>query len=100
MTIPKIAAMLSLASALSLAFYEPAQSAELTSRFEVATRGAEQTQVVQVRWRRGWRNGAAAPPSYYGGTYLGYPYGVFPAVYGYVFPFGYGYRPYGWIRPY
>ena len=100
MTIAKIAAVLSLASALSLACYEPAQSAELTSRFAVAKRSAEQIQVVKVRSRRGWYNGAGAPPSYYGGSYLGYPYGLVPGDYGYIFPFGYGYRPYGGARPY
>ena len=97
MTVPKIAAMLLVASALSLVFHEPAQSAELTNGFVVAKRGIEQTRVVHVRWRRDWHNGAAAPPTYYGGTYLGHPYGVIPAVY--VLPFGYGYRPFGWIRP-
>jgi hypothetical protein len=103
MSVPKIAAMLSLASALSLVSHGPAQSAPLTSLSAAAKPGTEQTNAVQVRWRRGWHNGAgAAPPTYYGGSYLGYPYGVFPGVYySYVFPnYAYGYRPYGWYRPY
>jgi hypothetical protein len=104
MSVPKIAAMLSLASALSLVSYGPAQSAPLNSFSAVAKPGTEQTNAVQVRWRRGWYNGAAAPPYYYGGSYLGYNYGGFPGFYGYgyVFPtYGYGYpRPYGWYRPY
>ncbi len=102
MSVPKIAAMLSLASALSLVSYGPAQSAPLNSLSAVAKPGTEQTNSVQVRWRRGWHNWAGAPPSYYGGSYLGYTYGVFPGVYySYVFPnYAYGYRPYGWYSPY
>jgi hypothetical protein len=99
MSVPKIAAMLSLVGALSLVSYGPAQSAPLNSFSAVAKPGTGQTNAVQVRWRRGWHNGAGAPPSYYGGSYLGYTYGGFPGVngYGYVFPnHAYGYRPYGW----
>jgi len=99
MSVPKIAATLSLASALSLVSYGPAQSAPLTSLFATAKSGPEQTNAAQVRWRRGWHNGAGAPPSYYGGSYLGYTYGGFPGFYGpsCFFPcYGYGYRPYGW----
>jgi hypothetical protein len=101
MSIPKIAAMFSLASALSLVAYGPAQSAPLNSLSAVAKPGTEQTNAVQIRWRRGWHNGADASPSYYGGSYLGYNYGGFPGVHGYgtVFPnYAYGYRPFGWYR--
>src|SRR5260370_34392865 len=78
---PKIAATLSLASALSLVSHGPAQSAPLTSLSAAAKPGTEQANAVQVRWRRGWHNGAgAAPPYYYGGSYLGYTYGVFPGA--------------------
>jgi len=103
MSIPKIAAMFSLASALSLVSYGPAQSAPLNSLSAVAKPGTEQTNAVQVRWRRGWHYGAGAPPSYYGGSYLGYTYGGFPGVSGNVFPnYAYRYRPYGsyWYSPY
>ena len=100
MSLPKIAAMLSLASAVSLVSYGPAQSALLNSLASVAKPGTEQGNAVQVRWRRGWYNGAVAPPTSYGGTYLGYTYGGFPGVQtrGYVFPNQtHGYRPYGWF---
>ena len=100
MSIPKIAAMLSLAGALSLVSYGPAQSTPLTGLSVAAKPGTEQTNAVQVRWRRGWHNGARLPPSYYGGSYLGYTYGGFPGVNGpgYVFPSSaYGYRPLGWF---
>jgi hypothetical protein len=74
MSVPKIAAILSLASALSLLSFGPAQSAPLTN-LSAAAIGTEQTDAVQVRWRRGWHNVAgAAPPTYYGGSYLGYPW--------------------------
>jgi len=98
MSLTQIAAMLSLASAMSLVSYGPAQSALLTSLASVAKPGTEQSNAVQVRWRRGWYNGAVAPPTSYGGTYLGYTYGGFPgAGPGYVFPNrAYGYRPLGW----
>jgi hypothetical protein len=103
MSAPKIAAALSLAFALSLVCYGPAQSAPLTSLSAGAKSNAEQTITVEARWRRGWHNGAAAPPSYYGGSYLGHTYGGFPGFYslGCVFPC-YGYRPFGWYwyRPY
>jgi hypothetical protein len=94
MSIPKIAAMFSLTSALSLVAYGPAQSAPLNSLSAVAKPGTEQTNAVQVRWRRGWPYGASAPPSYYGGSYWGYKYGGFPGIYGK--NYAYGYRPYGW----
>jgi hypothetical protein len=97
--IPKIAATLSLLSALSLTFNEPAQSAPLISLSAAAELGAEQNGAAQVRWRPGWRRGGAnAPPYYYGGTYLGYTYGGFrgyPAP-GCIFPC---WRPYVWYRP-
>jgi hypothetical protein len=99
MSVPKIAVMLSLAGALSLVSHRPAQSAPLNSVSGIAKASTEQTNAVQVRWRRGWHNGARTPPYYYGGTYLGYTYGGFPGVHGhgYVFPSqAYGYRPYGW----
>ena|SRR5438128_332954 len=99
MSVPKIAATLSLASALSLVSHGLAKSAPLTSLSAAAKSGTEQSNAVQVRWRRGWHNGAGAPPSYYGGSYLGYTYGGFPGFYGRgcVFPcYGYSYRPYGW----
>jgi hypothetical protein len=99
MSIPKIAATLSLASALSLVAFGPAQSAPLTDLSAAAKPGTEQTDAVQVRWRRGWHSGAGTPPYYYGGSYLGYTYGGFPGFngHGYVFPtYRYGYRPYGW----
>ena len=107
MSVP-IAATLSLASALSLLSFGPAQSAPLTN-LSAAAIGTEQTDAVQVRWRRGWHNGAgshppweARPPYYYGGTYLGYTYGGFPGFYGGpVFPsYRFGYGPYGWHSPY
>ena len=60
MSVPKIAAMLSLASALSPVSHGPAQSAPLTSLSAAAKPGTEQTNAVQVRWRRGWHNGAGA----------------------------------------
>ncbi len=95
--IPKIAATLSLVSALSLVSQEPAQSAPFTS-LSTLKFGAEQTHTVQVRWRHGWHVGqAGASPSFYGGTYLGNTYGGFtapPAAC--VFPC---WRPYVWYRP-
>jgi len=103
MSVPKIAAMLSLAGALSLVSHGPAQTSPLTGLSGVAKPGLEQTNVVQVRWRRGWHNGAALPPYYYGGTYLRYTYGGFPGVdaTAYVFPSrAYGYRPWYWHSPY
>ena len=100
MSVPKIAATLSLA--LSLLSFGPAQSAPLTNLSAAAKPSAEQTDAVQVRWRRGWHNGAGRPPYYYGGTYLGYTYGGFPGFYGGpVFPsYRFGYGPYGWHSPY
>ena len=113
MSVP-IAATLSLASALSLLSFGPAQSAPLTN-LSAAAIGTEQTDAVQVRWRRGWHSGSGAgrppyypgsgagrPPYYYGGTYLGYTYGGFPGFYGGpVFPsYRFGYGPYGWHSPY
>ena len=99
MSVPRIAAVLSIASALSLVSHEPAQTAPLTSLSGAAKPGSEQINAVQVRWRRGWHNGARLPPYYYGGSYLGYTYGGFPGVNAtaYVFPsHAYGYRPFGW----
>jgi hypothetical protein len=60
MSVPKIAAMLSLAGALSLVSHGPAQSTPLTSLSVAAKPGTEQTNAVQVRMRRrrGWHNGA------------------------------------------
>ena len=109
MRIPRIAAALSLVSAL--VSYGSAQSAPLTSLSAAVGPGAEQAGAVQVRWRRGWHGGGAgwgtlgAPPNYYGGSYFGYAYEVFPfpGVYchGYIFPTAeYGCRLYGWYRRY
>lgn len=90
---PKIAASLSLLSALlsSLVSYGPAQSAPLIS-LALTKPGVEQNE-VQVRWRRGWHGRAgfgvsSAPPQYYGGSYFGYTYDAWPG--------SYGYRPFGW----
>jgi hypothetical protein len=94
---PKIAATLSLLSALSFISCGPAQSAPLFT-LSAAARPAQQTDVVQARWRRGWHvGGANALPNYYGGSYLGYTYGGFPGRgYSCEFPC---WRPYVWYRP-
>jgi hypothetical protein len=100
MSVPKITAMLLLVSALSLISHGPVRSAPLISLSAAADPGTEQIDTVQVRWRRVWHNAAAAPPTFYGGSYLGYTYGGFPGYYGrgYVFPnYAYGYRPFGWF---
>ena len=100
MSFPKMAATLSIAGALSLVSYGAALSAPLVNFSVTAKPGTEQTDAVQVRWRRGWHDGARRPPYYYGGSYLGYTYGGFPGFqgHGYVFPtYGNGYRPYGWF---
>jgi hypothetical protein len=76
MSVPKLAATLSLVSALLLS-YGPAQSAPLTSLSAAAKLG-EQTGSMEVRWRGRWHaGGASASPYYYGGSYLGYTYGGF-----------------------
>ena len=106
MTLPKIAATLLFIGALSLAYSEPAQSAPLSILSAAPTPDAQQTDTLQVRWRRhSWHNGSlGAPPQFYGGSYLGHWYGGFPGPYaqGYVFPtYRYGYRPFGlWLRGY
>jgi hypothetical protein len=97
---PRIAATLLLVCAVSLVYSERAQSAPLNSLSPAAKPGAQQTNILQVRWRHGWHPGAlGAPPQFYGGSYLGHTYGGFPEPYGhgYVFPtYRYGYRPFGW----
>jgi hypothetical protein len=100
MTMLKIAVTLSFFGALSLIYNERAQSAPLSGLSATAKPGAQQISPLQVRWRHGWHRGASgAPPQFYGGTYLGHPYGGFPGSdgYGYVFPtYRNGYRPLGW----
>ena len=100
MRVSKTAAALSLASALTLVSYGPAGAAPLTSASAAAKLGAEQTDVLQVRWHRGLHvGGANTSPYYYGGSYLGSPYGGFAGypAYGCSFPC---WGPYGWYRPY
>jgi hypothetical protein len=95
----KIAATLSLLSALSLISYGPAQSAPLSSVSAAVKQGADQADTLQVRWRRGWHIGGGNTfPDYYGGSYLGYTYGGFPgyAASGCEFPC---FRPWVWYRP-
>jgi len=106
MTLPKIAAMLSVVVALSLLYCEQAQSASMSIPSAAAKPDAQQSDALQVRWRRhSWHSGpVGAPPQFYGGSYLGHWYGGFPGPYaqGYVFPTDrYGYRPFGlWFRGY
>jgi hypothetical protein len=60
MSVPKIAAALSLVGALSLASDGPAQSAPLTGLSAAAKPDAQQSNAVQVRyggWGGGWRGG-------------------------------------------
>jgi hypothetical protein len=60
MSVPKMAAALSLVGALSLAPYGPAQSAPLTGLSAAATPDPQQSDAVQVRyggWGGGWRGG-------------------------------------------
>jgi hypothetical protein len=118
MSVPKIAAALSLVGALSLASDGPAQSAPLTGLSAAARPDAQQSDAVQVRfggWGGGWRGGgwgggwrgrgwgwglaagavvgaAIASPYYYGGYY---PY----SGYGYGYP-SYGYPDYGYAAEY
>jgi hypothetical protein len=118
MSVPKIAAALSLVGALSLGSDGPAQSAPLTGLSAAARPDAQQSDAVQVRfggwgggwcgggWGGGWRGrgwgwglaagavvGAAiASPYYYGGYY---PY----SGYGYGYP-SYGYPDYGYAAEY
>jgi hypothetical protein len=130
MSVPKIAAALSLVGALSLASYEPAQSAPLTGLSLAAKPDAQQGSTVQVRyggwgggwrgggWGGGWRGGgwgwglaagavvgaAIASPYYYGGyyPYSGYGYGYGYPYYGNPY-YGYAagnYPAYGYYRPY
>jgi len=96
---PKIAAALLLLSALSSMSYGPAQAAPLSSLSTAAKMGVEQSEAVQVRWRRGWTVGGGNTfPDYYGGSYLGYTYGGFPGspANGCEFPCV---RPWAWYRP-
>ena len=108
-----IAAALSVAGAMSLASYAPAQSAPLTALSAAVQPTAEQTGAVAVRWG-GWRGGgwgggwgfgigalaagaligAAIASPYYGGYY---PYGGYSAYddYGYGYGYGYGSPYYG-----
>lgn len=96
----KIAATLTLLSVLSLISYGPAQSAPLSNLSAAAKLDAEQADAMPVRWRRGWHVGGAnvAPPTFYGGTYLPYPYGGFTGypVNSCEFPCS---RPWVWYRP-
>jgi len=97
--ISKIAAALLLLSALSSMSCGPAQAAPVSSLSAAAKMGVEQSDAVQVRWRRGWNvGGGNTLPDYYGGSYLGYTYGGFPgfSANGCEFPC---FRPWVWYRP-
>ena len=121
MHMTRIAAALSVAGAMSLASYGPAQSAPLTALSAAAKPIAEETSAVPVRFGGwGWGVGALAAgaligaaiasPYYYGGydpSYYGYGYPYYGYSAGYYPTYSYGYTTtyypaysYGYYRPY
>lgn len=101
MDVLKTAAMLSLAAALSLVLFGPAQSAQLTTVSLATKPGTGQSDaLLPVRLRgRSHVGGPNMSPYYYGGSYQGHLYGGFPGypANGCSFPC---WSPYGPYRAY